>query len=166
MISARDLAFVGCRLLALYALYAALLTFAHTLTVAMSGFDQFVLSFGTSLTVNLVVFLALWFGAGRIAERVAPGRAPPREEAAPFWTRQHVLTLALVVLGAWVLIHHLPTLLGQLSLLFEDGGGGAIRDRTGLLSSILTSVLASGFGLLCLFGARGIADVIVKLRRW
>ncbi|MEQ8355451.1 MAG: hypothetical protein RH942_07935 [Kiloniellaceae bacterium] len=173
MPSARDIAFIGCRLLALYALYAVLLTFAHTvltlaqtLTVATSGFGQFVLSYGTSLAVNLVVFLALWFGADRIAQRVAPEGAPPREETATVWTRQHVLTLALVVLGVWVLIHYLPTLLGHLYLLFADDSGGVVRDRAGLLSSILTATLASGFGLLCLFGPRGIAGVIVKLRRW
>ncbi len=173
MPSTRDIAFIGCRLLALYALYGALLSFAHTvltvaqtLTVATSGFGQFILSYGTTLAVNLAVFLVLWFGADWIAGKVVAGTAEAPREVPGAWSRQSVLSLLLAVAGLWILIHNLPSLLFYLALIIPDPADQIAKDFSIDTERLISAVLTTVFGLLCVVGAGGIARFIAKLRGW
>jgi hypothetical protein len=167
----KDLAFIGCRLLALYVLYGVVLTLAHTvsafaqyLTNPGSGIGQYALANGVSLAGNVIVFLALWCGAGRIAGEVAAGTGAPPQEPSQAWTRHDALSLALVVLGLWVLVQSLPSLLALLPLLIPDPEqklGFSIR-----LESLISGVLTVLFGLICVLRGRAIAAFIARLRHW
>src|SRR3546814_723245 len=92
--SPRDLAFVGCRLLALYFLYVALLSIPEGLFALSSAFGQsgpqgvqffyqpalwLVLA---SPILSLAMVLVIWFGARWLSREVADD-AP---EAAPTWS--------------------------------------------------------------------------------
>ena len=176
MPSARDIAFIGCRLLALYVLYGILLTGAHSVFFLLRALgaaeenNASLLDYAganvMSLGANLAVFFLLWFGAGWIAGKVATGTSEPSEEVPVGWSRQKALSLAIVALGLWVLIHHLPVLISYAPLMFiEDTDPAAARfhiQPASIISAVLTTIL----GVLCVLGPRGIAEGIAKLRRW
>lgn len=165
MPSARDLAFVGCRLLALYVLWFFLTYVGQFIpfVLQVSAWSSFADANLMLLVTNLAVFVALWFGADRIAGMVAEGTAEPHANQAQGWSRQAALSLVVVVLGLWILIEHIPILVSfLLQLVGEERRFEANLDLGRLISAILTTSL----GVLCIFGARAIAEFIGRLRRW
>ena len=168
MISARDLAFVGCRLLALYVLWFILTYVAQSIPFVFQGlpWSAYASANLIALVANLAVFVALWFGAGRIAGMVATGTAEPHADQAQNWSRQSALSLVVIALGLWVLIHHLPDLIGYVPLIFPDPADEIWPDVAVHPPTIISAVLTSVFGLLCILGPRGIANFIGRLRRW
>src|SRR3546814_17187001 len=109
--SPRDLAFVGCRLLALYFLYVALLSIPEGLFALSSAFGQsgpqgvqffyqpalwLVLA---SPILSLAKVLVLWFGARWLSREVADD-APA---AAHTWSPRTLLSVAGVFQG-WVFV--------------------------------------------------------------
>jgi hypothetical protein len=179
MPSARDIAFIGCRLLAVYSLYSALLSFALGLSfvsqvLAAPGrsiwqASEYAFHNGTVMLANIAAFFVLWFGAAWFAGRISP-EAPETEDQAPVaeWPVRKVLTVALTLLGLWVLVHHLPPLASFIPLILEHrivevAGNGAFSYQT---QQFITALLTIGLGIVCVLGAQGIADFIAKLRRW
>jgi len=85
MTSARDLAFVGCRLLAIYFLFEIIASLPFSLSSLIGAFsveyppdtDTFYRASRSlmlaSPIVSLVMVLVLWFGAGWLAREVADG---------------------------------------------------------------------------------------------
>lgn len=176
MIGARDLAFVGCRLLSLYVLWFTLAYLAQSVFFVLDalvspgqvrlGLSSHASANLTFVVTNLAVFVALWFGAARIAGMVAAGTADMPAGQAAGWSRQKVLSLAVVALGLWVLIHELPVLLSYAPLMIPDPSDEFWPDVTVHPSMIVSAVLTSTFGLLCILGTRGIVTFIARLRRW
>ena len=167
--TARDAAFVGCRLLALLCLYWALgyvsLTAAFApqipetiragATEGTAGRLLGLLPTVFGVAFNLAGFLVFWRGAGWIAAKMVRGLPDAAETG---WARADVLTMAVTVFGLWLLLENVSHAveLAPLSLT-QDLLGPAISVR---LLAALT------IGLLCLIGSRSIAGFVVKLRRW
>jgi hypothetical protein len=167
MPSARDIAFIGCRLLALFALYRAVLSVEHSILAflqiqAASEAAGMVRVFASSLysapvislLTHVAVFLVLWVGAGWIAGRVSAG-APEGQEP---WTRRSALSVAVVALGLAVLVLSVHRVIDLLQWLLIRG----MLEAAGAI----TTVLLIGLGIAFILGAGAITDFIAKLRRW
>ncbi|WP_299624217.1 hypothetical protein [Pelagibius sp.] len=165
MIGARDLAFVGCRLLSLYVLWVTLTYLAHSilLVFGVMAWSSYASSSLMLLVTHLAVFVALWFGAGRIAGMVASETAATSEDHAGEWSRQAALSLAVVVLGLWVLIQQLPIFVSFLLQFIGEERRFALNTD---LDRLVWVILTTGLGVLCVFGSRAIAQFIGRLRRW
>lgn len=170
MLSARDLAFVGCRLLSLYVLYGVVVMVmfnaADLLQLLASPQEigwqpnTYVLRTAALLFANLVVFLVLWFASGWVAAKVAADTAQVTEGEATGWSRGTILSLGIIVLGLWILAHHLPTLLSYIPLVLQSDTD-SIGSRY-----LVAALLATALGVYFVLGSRGIAEFIGRLRRW
>jgi hypothetical protein len=172
--SPRDLAFIGCRLLALYFVYIALMSIPQGLFALSSifgaggprGVDQFYeLSYEASLwrvlahpILSLAMVLVLWFGAGWLSREVADG-AP---DATASWSPRSLLSVGVVLLGLVLVSFALPKIVLYL-LYLADGAADARTFQTSYLASEVVQALI-GFGLI--LGSERIAAMIADLRRW
>ncbi|WP_193367263.1 hypothetical protein [Pelagibius marinus] len=168
--SPRNLAFVGCRLLAIYVLLSViqaqtsnLFFYLQSLNISESWglvrtnefeFDPFF----QSALLNLVIALILWFRAGWFAAKVARGTPEPQEEKPATWSPQNALSVVVVATGLWVLILLVPSLTSVLQDLIQSG-------RV-VSTSLISLVLMVGLGAVCIFSPRGIAGAITRLRGW
>lgn len=173
MPSARDVAFIGCRLLAVYALYSLLLYLGQWMLFIVqalrwpnSGNGQFVASYGLSGAILLAMFLALWFRAGWIAGKIAAGTGDSKAAVPGSWSRESVLSLALVVLGVWILVHHVPDLVAYAVRILPSEPDPDNEITLAQWAQIVSAGLTTVLGLFCLLGARGIAEAIGRFRRW
>jgi hypothetical protein len=176
MPSTRDIAFIGCRLLALYVLYGFLINLAFNFIdylqlLAVPGEDgwqmhRHIVRSSLFQLVNLAAFLALWFGAGWLAGKVAAGTAETRDPAPAIWSRENALSFAVAVLGAWALVHHLPVLLSYAPLMLPDPSDEIWRDVIVHPPTIISQALISVLALLCVLSPQGIARFIARLRGW
>jgi len=171
MPSARDIAFVGCRLLALYIAYGAVQSFVFNIYFILNGiifsrgFSAFadpsrsekLFEIGTNfvpLLTGFAMFAVFWFGAGWIAGKIAAGT--PAAEGA--WSPRTVLSVGVIVLGLSLLIWTIPHLASFLYNLVVEGS---------VAGHFLTSFLVMGsLGVGLILGSQRIADFIGRLRRW
>lgn len=179
MPSTRDIAFVGCRLLAVYALYSVLLTLAISLSLvsqvlatpgrSLWQVSEFAIHNGALMLANIVAFAVLWFGAGWLAGRISVEASETKEQVpCVAWSARNLLAVALTLLGLWVLVHHLPTLATFVPLILEGRAveitaSGDIAYRT---QQLITALLTTALGILCVLGAKGIANLTARLRNW
>jgi hypothetical protein len=170
MSSARDIAFVGCRLLALYFLYFALTSLPHSFWAVSSAFDArgaqaeaffyeaaLWLSFASPI-LNLVMVLVLWFGAGWLSKEVAEG-AP---EATSTWSPQSLLSVGVVLLGLVLVSFALPQIVWHLLYLADD----AERENVFRIFELASAILRFVIGIGLILGADYLAKTITYLRRW
>jgi hypothetical protein len=167
--SPRDLAFVGCRLLALYILFGAVQSLAYNIYFIVGGLyflqgqysseartDKFIeagLNF-VPLAVGLSLFLLLWFRAAWLAGKIA-ANAPAEQEN---WSPRLVLSVAIIFFGLVVLYWTIPHLSSFLYTLATDGSPHA--------SFLISILVGGGIGLGCILGSERIAGTIASLRRW
>lgn len=171
MLSARDIAFVGCRLLALYFVYVALVSVPHSFYALSSAFgagqsrDIVHLFYQTaswlslaSPILSLAMALLLWLGASWLSREVAEG-AP---EGTSTWSPQSLLSVGVVLLGLVLVSFALPQI--ALYLLFiADGAADAADFQVAVLASEVVQTIV-GIGLV--LGSGGVADMIARMRRW
>ena len=171
MPSARDLAFVGCRLLALYFIYLALQSIPHSFYALSNAFgaaqsqDMVQNFYGAaswlslaSPILSLAMALLLWLGAGWLSREVAEGA--PEETAT--WSPQSLLSVGVVVLGLVLVSFALPQIVFYL-LFVADGAAEALNFQVNyLISEVVQTIVGIGLVL----GSGRIADTIGRLRRW
>ncbi|WP_299391615.1 hypothetical protein [Pelagibius sp.] len=169
MPSLRDLAFLGCRLLALLALFRILDTFdvsiSEVLRVRADPLAGQYLGPGYLLwpiavaLANIAVFLFLWFGAASLSGRMVGGRltgTPSGENKHPVWSRDGLLALAVTLLGLVLLALALPdAVMLVYAALFQ--GFTDVRGFLGLAASL-------GIGTLCLLGSGRVIALLDRYR--
>ncbi|MGD1877913.1 MAG: hypothetical protein ACFB13_10465 [Kiloniellaceae bacterium] len=170
MPSVKDIAFVGCRLLALFLLFNAVLGIAFNtrfffMNQGMShwSLSDRVMEFGfyaIPLAFLIAMFAFLWWGAGWIAGKATADMPAASASTAESWSRHSLLSLVVTAAGLWALIQHLPVAVSYfMFFVWADSRG---RDSTGLIAELLII----GLGLVCVLGPGRIAGTIVRLRRW
>jgi hypothetical protein len=162
----RDLAFVGCRLLAVYIFLTVLQAqisntyfyLQHLRSIEETGIEQhndFAFYFMSAL-LNLGFCAALWFGAGWLSGKVAAGAPRTQGEAPAPWSLQSALSVVVIASGLWLLILLVPSLAHVLHQLFRSGGVEFI--------SLAYTIVAFALGLVCVFSPRAIAGFIFRGR--
>ena len=161
MVNSRDMAFVGCRLFALYVLYQAI----HRIGFSAIYLDKAIKTgLGLSLSeptilaliIDIALFIFLWFSAGRIAAGVSGGQEDPSRETS--LTRKELLATAVAICGVFVLVIAVPRTAGVLATFLFTG-----RAETFQLFQIIPLLVV---GLACIFGAGYFASLVLKARRW
>jgi len=170
MPSARDIAFILCRLLALYFVYVAVLSIPQGLFALSSAFGAgrpqgVELFYQPSLwlvlaspILSLAMVVLLWFGAGWLSRGVAKG-AP---EDKSVWSPEALLSVGVVLLGLVLLSFALPRAVFYLLFLANVAGG----DNSFQLASLVSAVVSGLVGIGLILGSLGIADFLARLRRW
>lgn len=170
MLSPRDVAFIGCRLLAIFFAFqiAQWLPTATSLVlqaVALSEegsatADPDVLATFVGVALRLVLQLApavvLWFGAAWISRRIYPTLEEQVIDAR--WDRKAVLSVAVAASGLFILILSLP---GLFSVFWFSPGNLPLTSIFNF-DAFFTMVL----GIVCIVGSDSISQIVVKLRRW
>ena len=161
MANAKDMAFVGCRLFALYVLYQAI----HRIGFSAAYLDKAIKTgLGLNLAeptilaliIDIVLFLFLWFGAMRIARGVSSGLDDTREGNS--LSRKELLATAVAICGVFVLVIAVPSAAGVLTTFLFTG-----RAESFQLLHIIPLLM---MGLACIFGASFFASLVMKARSW
>ncbi len=164
MPSLRDLAFLGCRLLALLALFRILDTFdisisevlrlrADPLAGQYLGPGYLLWPIAVALA-NIAVFLFLWYGAASLSGRMVGGR--PAENEHPVWSRGGLLALAVTLVGLVLLALALPdAVMLVYAALFQ--GFTDVRGFLGMAASL-------GIGALCLLASGRVIALLDRYR--
>lgn len=169
MLSARDLAFVACRLLALYFLVNVISTLPYSLGSLASAFasgqpqdtplfyqaSRWLMLASPIVTLAMVV--VLWFGAGWLAREVAEGTPGGTTSD---WSPRSLLAVGVALLGLTIVAFALPTVVLYLVYLAD----GAAEDRWFASLVDLAARCLIGAGLI--LGAQRISETIARLRRW
>jgi hypothetical protein len=168
--SPRDLAFVGCRMLAVYFLYGGVQGIPHGLYALSSAFGAggaqvgrlfqepaLWLSFASPI-LSLAMVLVLWFGASWLSREVAEGT--PKTTST--WSSQTLLSVGVVLLGLLLASFALPQI--AILLLFIDDAAGPTESYQ--LRSLVGFGLQFIIGVGLVFGAAHIANAVARLRRW
>lgn len=170
--SPKNLAFVGCRLLAVYVLFSSVLSISFNTrfmlqSAGISGWSlgdriaEFAF-YAIPLAFLLAIFAILWWGAGWLAAKAVADLDAPLEPAPEGWSRETALSLAVAAFGLWVLIEHLPSLVAYpiyFSLSSATAGSQAENIR-----GLITELVTIGLGLACVLGSRRIAGTVAQLR--
>ena len=170
MLSPRDAAFIGCRLLALFLVFQiddwipaaqslvlrALALIEGAAATPVSGNLATFAAIALQLLLQLAPALVLWFGATWFSRRIYPTAVSEAVEG--YWDRKAVLSVAVTAFGLFVLILSLP---GLLNLFWVTHGLSPITSIFNF--DALFSVI---FGIVCIVGSDSIAQFVVKLRRW
>lgn len=173
MISSEDFAIVGCRLIALY--YAVLATsqlaFSFTSLVFLLSMkddphrvDNFFFSF-LQLTLYIIIALALWLSARRIARLVCGTDRSEGDREVDFAALQAV---AFAAVGLYLVVDSLPVVVQALGYSYHvtvqspDFQGSYGYSSPDLLPPFVRLIL----GLLLLIGARGMSGFVTLLRAW
>jgi hypothetical protein len=178
--SPRSLAFVGCRLLALFVLVSSLQAIVFNTWFLLQSFrsqeqwsSQDKVLEGAIYSVPIVALLImvaiLWWRADWIAGRVVTRPAEAAVKIGGGWSPQDALSVAVIALGLWVLIDHLPALVSYLFLLINDihpEGAEAFTFALVNVQGLVSTLFTTGLGLLCIFGSQTVAEFIGRLRRW
>lgn len=163
------LAFLGCRLLSLYVLYQALRHIGVTVTAvfqglrtdAFEGMPGWLDLISPSLSILLFDLLAsglLWFAADWISRRMVADDGDPEATGPSTWSPSDVLSVAIVVLGAIILVHSIPSVINLLYFAAVHG----VSNQPSLLSTLAVAAIGVWF----VFGSRSIAGFVGKVRRW
>lgn len=183
MIGARDLAFVGCRLLSLYVLYGVVqsLAFGSYFVLNRSFFSQGfsmsaepngperLLELGTTfvpLLTGLAAFAVLWFGAGWVAEKIAGRTTENTPVAEQIWSPETVLSLAVIGLGLVLLVFTIPHLAGLFTTLLQADPSDPRPALYTYLYNLVSVVVRCAVGVGLILGSGIIAGAIGRLRRW
>ena len=164
MPSLRDLAFLGCRLLALLALFRILDTFdvsiSEVLRLRADPLAGQYLGPGYLLwpiavaSANIAVFLFLWYGAASLSGHMVGGL--PTENEHPVWSRGGLLALAVTLVGLVLLALALPdAVMLVYAALFQ--GFTDVRGFLGLAASL-------GIGTLCLLASGRVIALLDRYR--
>jgi len=170
MPSTRDIAFIGCRLLALYFLYAAIQGIPHGLYALSTAFGEgqlpsmnfsyqaaLWLSFASPI-LSMAMVLVLWFGASWLSREMADG-AP---EATPAWSPRSLLSVGVVLSGLVLVSFALP----QIALYLLFIADGAMEAETFRVHYLVAQVVQALVGTGLILGAERIAGTIARLRHW
>lgn len=163
MITPRQAAFVGSRLLALYLLWQCapqLFQFALVLWKVAEVDDAYAYApfmFFGHLIAYLLGFLIFWFGAGYLSNKVF--NEAVRSDEMSTWAFQPVVEAATMILGFGFILKAVPILV--LITLGPDEPGA--RNYAEQLGEALVHLV---LGLICLFGFRGISLLFVRLRKF
>jgi sterol desaturase/sphingolipid hydroxylase (fatty acid hydroxylase superfamily) len=163
--SPRDLAFVGCRLLALFVFVGVVQNIAFGVRFLFQALirgpdetraqqlTEVSLQHASAVT-GVVLAAVLWFGAHWISGKIAEG-AP---QATGQWSPRIVLSVAIIFFGLYLLFWTLP----HISYLLQNLVVHDAFSLESLLSILLQGAIAVG----CILGSQRIADFIAKLRHW
>ena len=176
MPSARDIAFIGCRLLALFVLVSSLQAITLNSWLLLQSFrsqqewslqDKLVEwgAYTVPMAVLLVLVAILWARADWIAAKVTTGVTEAQPADAGGWSRQVALSVAVVAIGLWLVVDRLPFLVQYLFLLLgrDTGAEGPVwMDFPNLAATLFAIVL----GLFCVSCASPISGYLARLRRW
>jgi hypothetical protein len=171
--SPRDLAFVGCRLLALYFVYVfwrsippAVYAISRILgleepqdlgEIAQLFYEGTLWQVLAHPLLGLAMVLVLWFGAERLSRKAAHSAS----DATTSWSPRPLLSVGVVLLGLVLVSFALPVALHDL-LLLVNSTGEFWAVRTSSLVAEVVQVLI-GFGLIV--ESERIAGTIARLRR-
>jgi len=160
MANAQNIAFVACRILALYILYQALFSFVSLLLFSLQDTlsERFVAISHPALplAVQLFAFSVFWYGANWISARVINER--PADHDPTQWSRHDILSIAASIMGIFIVVTALPGLLSTINTL--------VNARAGFSVSLVYPVASILFGILLIIGSKSFTNLIVKLRRW
>ncbi|MCC7204591.1 MAG: hypothetical protein IT441_05895 [Phycisphaeraceae bacterium] len=173
----RDIAFLACRLLALYTWIHVVFRVDYLAGGVFGLFETKEVSL--SLTLRILYFLSaslplilfaalgalLWFRAARLADRMVRGTD---SEATPLPADRHtVQAIAFSAIGLFVLLQVIPTFATQMmtAAVAQD----LSRTRYELLdwrwkTAVAATLVQIALGLWLLLGARGIVTTLGKLR--
>lgn len=117
MINAHNAAFICCRLVAVYSLFLSLATLAHLLAFRiMMPIDQSLgtlfSALGVSALPNAIFFFLFWFGAGWLSKAMTEDL--PNEESVSNWSREDVISVAILIIGVALLLSSVGSLVGQI----------------------------------------------------
>jgi len=170
--SPRDLAFVGCRLLAVYVLFSSVLSISFNTrfilqSAGMSGWSladriaEFAF-YAIPLAFLLAITGILWWGAGWVAAKAVAGLDPSLGPASEGWSHETALSLAVVAFGLWVLIEHLPSLVAYPVYFTLRGATDGFRAES--IHSLVAELVTIALALVCVLGSRRIAGTVAQLR--
>ena len=170
----QDLAFLGCRLLALYWGVMAI-HWIGGFAAAWAAWDSSSVTSRTDmlslasqntalLSLHILIALALWFGARRFARFMAPDTGAPKESGGI--TLVEVQAAAFAAVGLLIVLTSLPE---AVSVLYQLHRESELRFQSEMswdaqfnrLELIIRLVL----GVLLFFGARGLSGLLVRLRK-
>lgn len=168
--SPRDLAFVGCRLLALFLLVSSVLAISFNTRFILQSFGMSEWSLGdrlaefafyaVPLTFLIAMFVVLWWGADWIAGKATTDLTVTSAPATESWSRHTVLSMVVTAVGLWALVGHLPVVVSF--IIYFAKVDAPARDSTGFVAELVIV----GLGLACVIGSGRIAGAIGRLRRW
>ncbi len=170
MLSPRDVAFVGCRLLALFFVFQtnnwlpaaealvlrAWALLEPTAVTAVTGSLAMFAGIVFQLVLQLAPAFVLWFGATWISRRIYPTAVGEAVEG--YWDRKAVLSVAVAAFGLLVLIVSLP---GLVNLFWVAQGVYSI-----LSFFNIDALFSTIIGIVCIVGSDSIAHFVTRLRRW
>ncbi len=170
----RDIALIGCRLLAIYWLIASIQLLEHFIAglVTWYGLKEvgddnavqqvaFVYYGMLPFLTYLVAALFLWFAARRIANAIIPVSEKPDSESA--FNLTGLQTVAFAAVGLFVLLDAVPEFGGILytKRVFEQMD---VTTAVGLNSQLLRASLQMLLGVALLLGARGFSGIVTWVR--
>ena len=157
MVTARSVAYIGCRLLALAIL-------AKILQPVCIGTLQIIVNLGGSYPVSsqigniltlisgdLLTLAIIWISAGWIADQAANLEAEPN--SAERWSRQDALAIGVVVAGLVAIVISLPDVAQAIA---------SLRTNRHFFGSAITLFI----GFLLVLGPQNFARLLMKFGRW
>lgn len=156
-VTASGLALLGCRLLSLYLLYLAIQSITFLVYGFVEGGPDFLrdLSLFLNFGLNLATCAAFWFGAPWLSRKMIPPNVEQVEAGAP--GVEHLMMLAVVILGLVLLSGAIPRLASTVALGINEG-----YFRLEAVEVVVRIVL----GAILILGSQGIARAIGRVRRW
>ncbi|VAX09329.1 hypothetical protein MNBD_GAMMA26-2558 [hydrothermal vent metagenome] len=115
-------------------------------------------------SLTFIVAILLWFFPYTVASKILPNENP--EKQAYSWNREEALTCGFIILGVYFLYYVISDAIYWLyisnySLSFEDLPVELNADQ---LARIYATIVEFVITILLIFGSRGIANIILKLR--
>ena len=168
-----DLAFVGCRLLAIY--WGVTASYhVSSLGLAWSALTRSAREQGSSeetlylyfvpLALYVLIALFLWFGAARLARHVAPQTSASTESGSVASTE--IQAIAFAAVGLFVLLGAIPELgVGLYRYANLDDLEGRFSSAFGTGDHVTALVIRLILGLLLVFNARGLSAMLIRLRK-
>lgn len=148
------LAFVACRLMAIYMFVNLVHNVGMTIIVRATNAPESI-SFSDVFSVflaYLTLVIILWFAARWISKHVA--NEAFSENVKGQWSHTNVLSVSMCIMGMFIVVMALP----QFTFLLRLHSFGILETADPLMSLFL--------GLLLIFGAEQVAAQITKSRRW
>ncbi len=175
MLSPREAAFIGCRLMALYFLYILIQGLPHAYSMLSSTVflvlddheivaDREVslyLSMALHFVTDLAPMLFFWFGANWLSMRVWPTEGASGDKGQ--WDRTGVLSVVIVATGVVLLLSNFSTVV--LWIFISVVGHEKSFWNLDVLEAFPRALVSFLFGCLFILGADKIARVVAKAKR-
>lgn len=160
MISPRDLAFIGCRFVAIYFVFKSISMLGYIAAVLLSlatssGNTTPLYSFLAPFSLFLTLSWGFWSGAKWLSERIAKGTSTGGE--ATSWGRNEAVSAGVSLFGLLLLVFALARVPGLLANM-------DIRGNTPV-SFYLDVAIFFIAALFMIIQPQGIANVLNKIRR-